>query len=116
MDILGADRTIEMIYPNETNSFTSLTNFQKGRDMRRISFINPDIIGQGVFYSPLLKLTTVLHIQPSEKIDLLEARLPYLLVPSYYHNRRDAGFMKNLTIREKYFLIEVIMLANVSVN
>ena len=67
-----------MIYPNETNSFRSLTNFQKGRDRRQISFINPDIIGQGVFYCPLLKLTTVLHIQPSEKIDLLEARLPYL--------------------------------------
>ena len=71
--------------------------------MRRISFVSPDIIGQGVFYSPLLKPTTVLHIQPSEKIDLLEARLAYLLVPRCYHNRRDAGFMNNLTYQGKVF-------------
>ena len=48
-----ADRTIETIYPNEINNITSLTNLQKGRDIRRISFISPDIIGKQVFYSPL---------------------------------------------------------------
>ena len=97
------DRTIKTIYPNEINSFVSLINLQKCRDMRRIFFISPDIIGQGVFYSPLLKPTTVLHIQPSEKIDLLEARLAYLIVPRYYHDRRDTGFMKNLTYQGKVF-------------
>ena len=71
--------------------------------MRRNSFISPNIIGQGVFYSPLLKPTTVLHIQPSEKIDLLEARLAYLIVPRYYLDRRDTGFMKNLTCKGKVF-------------
>ena len=71
--------------------------------MRRISYISPDIIGHGVFYSPLLKPTTVLLIQPTEKIDLLEARLAYLLVPRYYHDRCDAGFMKNLTNQRKVF-------------
>ena len=46
------DRTIETIYPNEKNSFTSLTNLQKGRDMRRSFFTSPDIIGtRGFLYS-----------------------------------------------------------------
>ena len=71
--------------------------------MRWISFISPDIIGQGVFYSALLKPTTVLHFQPLEKIDLLETRLAYLLVPRYYHDRRDASFIKNLTYQGKVF-------------
>ena len=97
------DRTIKTIYPNEINSFASLINLQKGKDMRRISFISPDIIGQGVFYSPLLKPTTVLGIQPSEKIDFLEARLAYSLVPRYYHDRHDASFMKNINYQGKIF-------------
>ena len=29
--------------------------------------------------------------------------LAYLLVPRYYHDRRDAGFMKNLTYQGKVF-------------
>ena len=43
------DRTIETIYANEINSFTGLTNLQKGRGTRRISFVSPGIIGQGFF-------------------------------------------------------------------
>ena len=88
------DRTIKMIYPNEIHNFTSLTNLQS---------IIPDIIGQGVFYSSYLKPTTILHVQPSEKIDLLEARLAYLFVPKYYHNRPNEYFMKNLKYQGKVF-------------
>ena len=97
------DRTIETIYPNEIHYFTSLTNLQKGRDMKQSSSTSPDITGQGVFYSPYLKPTTVLHIQPSEKRDLLEARLGYLFVPNYYHNRHNECFMKNLKNQGKVF-------------
>ena len=43
------------------------------------------------------------YIQTSEKIDLIGKRLAYLLVPRYYHDRCDAGFMKNLTYQGKVF-------------
>ena len=91
------DRTIETIYPNEILNFTSLTNSQKGKDMKRISSISPDIIAKAVFYNQNLAPTTVLHIQTIDKIDLTEGRLAYFLVPRYYQDRRDTGFMKNLT-------------------
>ena len=69
----------------------------------RISFISPDNIGQGVFHSSYLKPTFVLHVQPSEKIDLREGRLAYLFVPKYYHDRLNEGFMKNLKYLGKVF-------------
>ena len=47
-------RTIETIYPNEIHNFTSLTNSQKGSDMRRISSISVDIIAKAVFYNQTL--------------------------------------------------------------
>ena len=97
------DRTIETIYPNGIPNFRSLTNLQKGRDMRRISSISPDITEGVVFYSSQLKPTTVLHVQPLAKINLIEARLAHLLVPQYYHDRRDSGFMKNLYYQGKVF-------------
>ena len=97
------DRTIEMIYPNEIHNFTSLTNSQRGRDMKRISSLSPDIISKAVFYNPNLAPSTVLYIQPLDKIDLIEGRLAYFLVPRYYHDRRDTGFMKNLTYQRKIF-------------
>ena len=97
------DRTIETIYPNEIHNFTSLTNSQRGRDMRRISSLSPDIISKAVFYNPNLAPSTVLYIQPLDKIGLIEGRLAYFLVPRYYHDRRDTGFMKNLTYQRKIF-------------
>ena len=50
-----------------------------------------------------MKSTTVLHVQPSEKIDLLEARLAYLFVPKYYHDRCNEGFMKHFKYQGKVF-------------
>ena len=97
------DRTIETIYPNEITNFTSFTNSQKGNGMRQISSISPDIIAKAVFYNQNLAPSTVLHVQPLDKIDLIEGRLAYLLVPRYYHDRRDTGFMKNLTYQGKVF-------------
>ena len=72
--------------------------------MRRISSISPNIIGKAVFYNQNLAPTTVLHIQPLDKIYLIEGRLACLLIPRYYHDRRDTGFMKNLTYQGKVFL------------
>ena len=97
------DRTIETIYPNEILNFTSLTNSQKGKDMKRISSISPDIIAKAVFYNQNLAPSTVLHVQPLDKVDLIEGRLAYLFFPRYYHDRRDTGFMKNLSYQGKVF-------------
>ena len=97
------DRVTEKIYPNEITNFTSFTNSQKGNGMRRISSISPDIIAKAVFYNQNLAPSTILHIQPLNKIDLIEGRLAYLLVLRYYHDRRDTGFMKNLTYQGKVF-------------
>ena len=97
------DWVTEKIFPNEITNFTSFTNSQKSNGMRRISSISPDIIAKAVFYNQTLAPTTVLHIQPLYKIDFIEGRLSYLLVPRYYHDRRDTGFMKNLTYQGKVF-------------
>ena len=98
------DRVTEKIYPNEITNFTSFANSQRGNGTRRISFISPDIIAKAVFYNQNLAPTTVLHIQPLDKIDLIEGWLAYLLAPRYYHDRCDTGFMKNLTYQGKVFL------------
>ena len=71
--------------------------------MRWISSISPDIIAKTVFYNQNLAASTVLYIQSLDKIDVIEGRLAYLLVPRYFHNRRDAGFTKNLTYQGKVF-------------
>ena len=47
--------------------------------------------------------STVLHIQPLHKKDLIEGRLAYSLVPRYYHDRSYTGFTKNLTYQGKVF-------------
>ena len=96
------DRTIETIYPNKILNFTSLTNSQKSKDMRRISSISPDI-AKAVFYNQNLAPSTVLHAQLLYKIDLIEGRLAYLLVPRCYHDRNDTGFMKNFSYQGKIF-------------
>ena len=97
------ERTIETIHPNEIHNFTSLANLEKDRDMGRIPSVSPDIIGQRVFSSSYLKPTTLLHVQASEKIDLLEARLAYLFVPKYYQDKCNEGFMNNLKYLRKVF-------------
>ena len=97
------DRVTKKIYPNEITTFTSFTNSQKGNGMRRISCISPDIIEKAVFYNQNLAPSTVLYIQPLGKIDLTEGRLGYLLVPRYYHDRSDTGFIRNLTYQGKVF-------------
>ena len=71
--------------------------------MRRISSISPDIIAKAIFYNQNSAPSTVLHVQPLDKIDLIEERLAYLFVPRYYHERRDTGFMKNLNYQGKVF-------------
>ena len=101
------DRIIETIYPNKIHNFTNLTNLHKGKDMRRISSISPDIIARAVFYNQNLAPSTVLHVQPLDKIDLIERRLACLLVPRYYHDRRNTGFMKNLNYQGKVFSKEI---------
>ena len=97
------DRVTEEIYPNEITNFTSFTNSQKGNGMRQISSISPDIIAKAAFYNHNVAPSTVLHMQPLRKIDLIEGRLTYLLVPRHYQDRRDRGFMKNLTYQGKVF-------------
>ena len=72
--------------------------------MRRISSISQHIIGEAVFHNQSLAPTTTLHIQLLNKIDLIEESLGYLFVPRYYQDRRDTGFMKNLTDQGKVFL------------
>ena len=99
----NADRATEKIYLNEITNFTSFTNSQKGNGTRWISFISPDIIAKAVFYNQNLAPSTVLHVQPLDKIDLIERRLTCLLVPRYYHDRRNTGFMKNLNYQGKVF-------------
>ena len=56
----------------------------------------PDVIGQDLFYSGISYRTTVLTHILNKKVLFYIPRIEKLLIPKFYHDRKDTNFLKEL--------------------